>query len=178
MQVRPDLARRWVAAAVIAAATQGCASMPEAGGLDDGDGRPPPAAHDAGRANEVLLVAMNYLDVPYRRGGTAEDQGFDCSGFTRHVFAQSLGVALPRRADEQAGAAGFVRVRRAELAPGDLVFFNTLRRTFSHVGIYMGEGRFIHAPKPGAAVRVEDMRLPYWTSRFTGARRVAAAGQP
>jgi cell wall-associated NlpC family hydrolase len=69
-------------------------------------------------------------------------------------------------------------VRRAELAPGDLVFFNTLRRTFSHVGIYMGDGRFIHAPKPGASVRVEDMRLPYWTTRFTGARRVASTGQP
>lgn len=126
------------------------------------------------KTSEMVLAAMNFLDVPYRRGGNGGnggDAGFDCSGFTRHVFEVSLGLLLPRRADEQASAPGLVKVRRDELQPGDLVFFNTLKRTFSHVGIYIGEGRFIHAPRSGAQVRVEDMRYAYWTQRYTGARR-------
>lgn len=123
------------------------------------------------RASDMVLTAMNFLGVPYKRGGTSEDTGFDCSGFTRHIFEMSVGLILPRRADEQAKAASLVSIRREELRPGDLVFFNTLRRTFSHVGIYVGEGKFIHAPRSGAEVRVEDMRLAYWNKRFTGARR-------
>jgi len=87
------------------------------------------------------------------------------------VFETSLGLVLPRRADQQAKAPGLVAVKRDELQPGDLVFFNTLKRTFSHVGIYVGDGKFIHAPKPGGEVRVEDMRFVYWAKRFTGARR-------
>jgi cell wall-associated NlpC family hydrolase len=78
---------------------------------------------------------------------------------------------LPRRVDEQATAQGLLKVGRDELRPGDLVFFNTLRRTFSHVGIYVGEGKFIHAPRAGKQVRIEDMRQAYWARRFTGARR-------
>ncbi|MFT3665749.1 C40 family peptidase [Piscinibacter sp.] len=123
------------------------------------------------KASEMVLGAMNFLGVPYRRGGNSAEQGFDCSGFTRHVFEMSLGLVLPRRADEQAKAAGMVKVKRDELKPGDLVFFNTLKRTFSHVGIYIGEGKFIHAPRTGGEVRVEDMRYAYWSKRFTGARR-------
>jgi cell wall-associated NlpC family hydrolase len=122
------------------------------------------------KASDMVLAALNFLDVPYRRGGN-DDAGFDCSGFTRHVFGLSLGLVLPRRVDEQAAAAGLHAVRRNELRPGDLVFFNTLRRTFSHVGIYIGENRFIHAPRTGAQVRVEDMRVAYWRKRYTGARR-------
>jgi cell wall-associated NlpC family hydrolase len=129
----------------------------------------PPTPSD--RAAEMVLAAMNFVDVPYRRGGNGGDEGFDCSGFTRHVFNLSLGLVLPRRVDEQAGAAGLVKVKREELQPGDLVFFNTLKRTFSHVGIYIGEGRFIHSPRTGAQVRVEDMRFAYWARRYTGARR-------
>jgi len=121
-------------------------------------------------ASEAVLAAMNFLGVPYRRGGTTDD-GFDCSGFTRHVFESSLGLLLPRRADEQAKTAGLQAVRREELKPGDLVFFNTMRRTFSHVGIYIGEDRFIHSPKPGGEVRIDDMRQAYWAHRYTGARR-------
>ena len=123
------------------------------------------------RASDMVLTAMNFLGVPYRRGGNSAEQGFDCSGFTRHVFEASLGLLLPRRADEQATTAGLLNIKRNELKPGDLVFFNTLRRTFSHVGIYVGEGRFIHAPRPGGEVRVEDMGTTYWSKRFTGARR-------
>ena len=128
------------------------------------------------KASDMVITALNFLGVPYRRGGASET-GFDCSGFTRQVFETSLGLALPRRADEQAKAPGLVAVKRAELQPGDLVFFNTLKRTFSHVGIYIGEGKFIHAPKPGGEVRVESMSFAYWAKRFTGARRAGAAAE-
>jgi cell wall-associated NlpC family hydrolase len=123
------------------------------------------------RASDLVMSAMNFIGVPYRRGGNSEQTGFDCSGFTRHVFDQSLGLLLPRRADEQAHAPGLQSVRRDELKPGDLVFFNTLRRSFSHVGIYIGEGKFIHAPHSGSEVRIEDIHAAYWAKRFTGARR-------
>ncbi len=132
------------------------------------------AAPAAGReAGDLVLAALNFLDTPYRLGGNDHAQGFDCSGFTRHVFQVALGLALPRRADEQANAAGLVAIERDALVPGDLVFFNTLQRAFSHVGIYVGEGRFVHAPRSGSAVRVEDMRDRYWALRFDGARRAA-----
>lgn len=123
------------------------------------------------RASELVIGAMNFIGVRYQRGGVSADTGFDCSGFTRHVFEMSLGLVLPRRADEQAIAPGLVAVERADLRPGDLVFFNTLKRTFSHVGIYIGANRFIHAPSSGQAVRTEDMSFAYWAKRFTGARR-------
>ena len=134
--------------------------------------------HVRDRASELVMSAMNFIGVPYRRGGDSAEDGFDCSGFTRHVFDRSLGLLLPRRADEQARAPGLFSVKRDELKPGDLVFFNTLRRTFSHVGIYVGEGQFIHAPRSGSEVRVEDMRAAYWAKRFTGARRAPAAAEP
>jgi cell wall-associated NlpC family hydrolase len=133
--------------------------------------------HAAGmrdRAAEAVVTALAFIGVPYQRGGTSETSGFDCSGFTRYVFSHTLGQALPRRVDEQARAPGLVAVKRAELKPGDLVFFNTLKRTFSHVGIYVGDNRFVHAPKPGGEVRTEDMGRTYWKTRFTGARRFEA----
>ena len=131
------------------------------------------------KASDMVVTAMNFLGVRYQRGGSDADAGFDCSGFTRQVFETSLGLVLPRRADEQAKAAGLVKVRKDELQPGDLVFFNTLRRTFSHVGIYIGDGKFVHSPKPGGEVRIEDMRIVYWAKRFTGARRAdPVADQP
>ena len=122
-------------------------------------------------ASDLVMTAMNFLGVPYRRGGNTEDSGFDCSGFTRHIFERSIGLVLPRRADEQARTAGLTAIGRQELKPGDLVFFNTMKATFSHVGIYIGDDKFIHAPRAGSAVRIEDMRESYWASRFTGARR-------
>jgi hypothetical protein len=124
------------------------------------------------RTSELVVNAMGFLGVPYRRGGSSAETGFDCSGFVKAMYEQTLGHILPRRANEQAAATQ--RIDRQELQPGDLVFFNTLRRTFSHVGIYVGDNKFIHAPKPGAQVRVEDMGLPYWAARFDGARRVVA----
>lgn len=122
-------------------------------------------------ASELVLSAMNFLGVRYRFGGTSEETGFDCSGFTRHVFENSVGLLLPRRSSEQAQAPGLLSIHQDDLKPGDLVFFNTMRSAFSHVGIYVGEGKFIHAPRTGSTVRVEDMRQDYWTRRFDGARR-------
>jgi len=122
-------------------------------------------------ASGMVLSAMNFLGVRYTRGGNSVESGFDCSGFTRHIFEMSVGLVLPRRADEQAKLSGLLAIKKDELKPGDLVFFNTMKRTFSHVGIYVGEGKFIHSPRVGGAVRVEDMRESYWAKRFTGARR-------
>jgi cell wall-associated NlpC family hydrolase len=128
-------------------------------------------------ATEMVVSAMNFLGVRYKRGGNSAETGFDCSGFTRYVFENSLGLVLPRRADQQAKTAGLQDVNKDELKPGDLVFFNTMRRAFSHVGIYVGEGKFIHAPRSGAKVRIEDMGAKYWAKRFNGARR-ADLGTP
>jgi cell wall-associated NlpC family hydrolase len=125
------------------------------------------------QASSLVINAMAFLDVPYRYGGNSAETGFDCSGFVRAVYEQSLGKILPRRSDEQAAATQ--TIERSELKPGDLVFFNTMRRTFSHVGIYVGDGKFIHSPRSGAQVRMEDMRATYWNKRFNGARRVPLA---
>ena len=125
------------------------------------------------KASELVVNAMGFLGVPYKRGGNTVETGFDCSGFVRAIYEQSIGLILPRRAEQQAAATQ--NIDRSELKPGDLVFFNTMRRTFSHVGIYVGEGRFIHSPKPGAEVRVESMNMNYWAKRFDGARRVQAS---
>lgn len=122
------------------------------------------------KASELVVNAMGFLGVPYKRGGNTVESGFDCSGFVRAIYQQSIGLILPRRAEQQAAATQ--NISKADLQPGDLVFFNTMRRAFSHVGIYVGEGKFIHSPKPGAEVRVESMSLSYWERRFDGARRV------
>ena len=124
----------------------------------------------SGKASDLIVQAMGLLGVPYRRGGASENSGFDCSGFVRHLYEKSVGLVLPRRADEQASATEVIESN--ELKPGDLVFFNTMRRTFSHVGIYVGDNKFIHSPRSGSTVRVDDMREAYWKKRFTGARRV------
>ena len=122
------------------------------------------------KASEFVVTAIVFLGVPYRRGGNTAESGFDCSGFVRAMYQQSVGLLLPRKAEQQAAATE--KIDRADLQPGDLVFFNTMRRAFSHVGIYVGEGKFIHSPKPGSEVRVEDMGIAYWRHRFDGARRV------
>ena len=128
------------------------------------------------RTSELVVTAVGFLGVPYRRGGNTAETGFDCSGFVRAMYNQTIGLVLPRRAVEQAAATE--PIARTDLKPGDLVFFNTMRKAFSHVGIYVGEGKFIHSPKPGAQVRVEDMGVSYWSSRFDGARRVVTVPDP
>ncbi len=125
------------------------------------------------KASELVVNAMGFLGVPYKRGGNSVETGFDCSGFVRSIYEQSVGLLLPRKAEQQAAATQ--QIDKTELQPGDLVFFNTLRRAFSHVGIYVGDGKFIHSPKPGAEVRVESMGVSYWQRRFDGARRVVPA---
>lgn len=122
------------------------------------------------KASELVVNAMGFLGVPYKRGGTSAETGFDCSGFVRTMYEQTAGLLLPRKAEQQAAATQ--KIDKNDLRPGDLVFFNTMRRAFSHVGIYVGNGKFIHSPKPGAEVRVEDMGISYWARRFDGARRV------
>ena len=122
------------------------------------------------RASELVVNAMGFLGVPYRRGGNNAETGFDCSGFVRAMYEQTVGLVLPRRADQQAAATQ--TIDKQELQPGDLVFFNTMRHAFSHVGIYVGDGKFIHSPRTGSQIRVEDMRDSYWQRRFDGARRV------
>jgi len=127
----------------------------------------------------VVIAAMSFIDRPYQAGGQSAQTGFDCSGFTRHVFGQTLGIELPRSAEEQAQANALRAVpSRDELQPGDLVFFNTQQRTFSHVGIYLGDGRFIHAPRTGAQIRIERMSGAYWSVRYSGARRASAIEAP
>lgn len=129
--------------------------------------------HSVGeKASELVFNAMGFLGVPYRRGGNTAESGFDCSGFVKAMYSQTVGLILPRKAEQQAAATQ--KIDRADLQPGDLVFFNTMRRAFSHVGIYIGDGKFIHSPKPGSEVRVEDMGISYWNRRFDGARRVPA----
>lgn len=124
------------------------------------------------KASDLVVSAMNFIGVRYKMGGNNANDGFDCSGFTRYIFENSIGLVLPRRAEEQAQDPSLLKINMADLRPGDLVFFNTLRRTFSHVGIYVGDGKFIHAPRTGSEVRIEDMHQSYWMKRFTGARRV------
>ena len=124
----------------------------------------------AGRAGDLVVNAMGFLGVPYKRGGSSAETGFDCSGFVRAIYQQTVGLVLPRRADQQAASTQVID--KKELQPGDLDVFNTMRRTFSHVGIYVGDGKFIHSPRSGSEVRVEDMRQSYWQRRFDGARRV------
>lgn len=129
------------------------------------------ARHDvAGKTSDLVTTAMGLLGVPYRRGGNSAETGFDCSGFVRSIYSQTVGMVLPRRAAEQAAATQ--TIDKKELQPGDLVFFNTMRRTFSHVGIYIGDGKFVHSPRTGKTVRVENMQDSYWKKRFNGARRV------
>jgi cell wall-associated NlpC family hydrolase len=128
------------------------------------------------KASDLVVNALGFLGVPYQMGGNSVETGFDCSGFVKAMYEQTVGLILPRKAEQQAAATQ--QIDRSELQPGDLVFFNTLRRAFSHVGIYIGDGKFIHSPKPGSQVRVESMGLSYWSHRFDGARRVTAADTP
>lgn len=125
------------------------------------------------KASELVVNAMGFLGVPYKWGGSSAETGFDCSGFVRAIYEQSVGLMLPRQAEQQAAATQ--KIEKTDLKPGDLVFFNTMRRAFSHVGIYVGDGKFIHSPRAGSVVRVESMGLSYWQHRFDGARRVSGA---
>lgn len=121
-------------------------------------------------AEKAAERALNFIGIRYRRGGSSPETGFDCSGFVSHVF-KTIGTALPRTAREMSHQGE--TVNKDELQPGDLVFFNTMRRTFSHVGIYLGNQQFIHAPASGGRIRIDDLREKYWGKRYNGARRLS-----
>ncbi|MFZ6849342.1 C40 family peptidase [Undibacterium sp. RuRC25W] len=122
------------------------------------------------RASDLTLKAMDFMGIRYKRGGNTPENGLDCSGFVRLVFKDAVGENLPRTAAEISRVGE--NVDQKDLQPGDLVFYNTLKRGFSHVGIYLGDNKFIHSPSAGGQVRVESMDLAYWKKRFNGARRI------
>jgi len=122
------------------------------------------------RASDLTMKAMDFMGIRYKRGGNTPENGLDCSGFVRLVFKDAVGENLPRTAAEISRVGE--NVDQKDLQPGDLVFYNTLKRGFSHVGIYLGDNKFIHSPSAGGQVRVESMDLAYWKKRFNGARRI------
>jgi cell wall-associated NlpC family hydrolase len=124
----------------------------------------------ANKASELVMQAMGMLGVHYKRGGNSPEDGLDCSGLVDYVYQQAWGTVLPRTSVGLSKVGEAIKMK--DLQTGDLVFFNTLRRGFSHVGIYLGEHKFIHAPSPGGEVRIESMDISYWKKRFNGARRI------
>jgi cell wall-associated NlpC family hydrolase len=133
-----------------------------------------PAASSAMSINATVADPISHaystLGTRYRYGGETPDTGFDCSGLVAHVFQQAWGMSLPRNASAQSKVG--IPVKPLELEPGDLLFYNTRNKPYSHVGIYVGDGRFIHAPRSGQRVRLENALSPYWKARFNGARRL------
>ncbi len=122
---------------------------------------------------QIIDRAVELIGVRYRRSGDRPQTGFDCSGFVGYVFREGMGLILPRVSREisKAGAP----VSKDALEPGDLVFFNTMRHAFSHVGIYLGDHLFVHAPRTGERVRIDDLQERYWARRYNGARRVSGS---
>jgi cell wall-associated NlpC family hydrolase len=172
--------RAWLLGGLSAAAAitlQACSSTPARRGSsgrqrevdepDDGE------VGAAGPGSEIVMQALANVGKPYRWGGSRPAEGFDCSGLVAHVFDDALGMKLPRTSLQMSTRG--TRIERTGLSAGDLVFFNTSRYAYSHVGIYIGRGRFVHAPSSGSLVRVERMSNPYWSGRFNGARRLVAA---
>jgi len=125
------------------------------------------------RSPSLVNTALQVLGVKYQLGGESPDAGFDCSGLVGYVAEKSLGLKLPRRSADIARQG--ISVKRSELKKGDLVFFNTRGARFSHVGIYLGDQKFVHAPRTGSAVRIESMNVSYWQKRYNGARRLVAS---
>jgi len=139
-----------------------CASTPPA--------EKPNVISESSASIDVVMFAMSLAETPYRYGGNSVETGFDCSSFVGHVYKNSVGIELPRSSQELSQVGKLLD--RSQLQAGDLVFFNTQHRANSHVGIYVGEGKFVHAPRTGARIRVENMNENYWLSRYNGARRI------
>lgn len=132
----------------------------------------PVAQHnDEAQMNNLAIYAMSLYDTPYQYGEKSRLNGFDCSGFVQYVFQSSLGLQLPRTSFNMSRIGSALDT--AELKPGDLVFFNTAHSPYSHVGIFIGENRFIHAPSSGKAIKLSNINNPYWHSRYDGARRIS-----
>lgn len=122
------------------------------------------------RISDMLMYAISLSGIPYRYGGKNPREGFDCSGFVAHVFKTALNFSLPTNALAMSRVGQ--SIARSELSPGDLVFFNTMANPYSHVGIYLGDERFIHSPRSGGKIEIVHMQQKYWASRFDGARRL------
>lgn len=128
--------------------------------------------HFTHKATELAMTAVTLIGSHYKYGGNSPETGIDCSGLVRYVFKEAWGTTLPRTSLELSRVGQ--KVGKDELQPGDLVFYNTRRRNYSHVGIYLGDNKFIHAPSSGKTVRIDNMELGYWKNRFNGARRIAS----
>jgi len=169
-------------AAMLCAAAAGATSAVAADATDEpalpapvrepSDPADAPRFGDGVRNNVRAMInkALDLVGIRYRRGGANAETGFDCSGFVGYVVHEALGFVLPRTSRELSRAGE--PVEKDELQPGDLVFFKTMRHAVSHVGIYLGDNQFVHAPRPGSAVRIEDLRDRYWAKRYNSARRI------
>lgn len=162
------------AVVVLAAALAGCAGPQPAGG---GAGLPGNMATrypnlDPAKRLDVVMTAMSLLETDYRYGGARPLQGFDCSGLVQFVFAKAGGVNLPHNTAQIAAIAR--TIPRSQLRQGDLVFFNTLGRPYSHMGIYLGGGRFINAPSSGGQVRIDNLNNPYYQRHYEAVKTLFA----
>jgi len=124
----------------------------------------------SGMVREILMSALSLIGIQYKYGGGSPETGFDCSGFVRYVFQQAASLSLPHSVHALSQLGQSIPI--GQLKPGDLVFFDTLKSAFSHVGIYLGSNRFIHAPSAGGSINVVSMNDTYWAKRFNGARRL------
>lgn len=168
----------WVAATL--AWLAGCASAPQRpsqatfksshSALANAPARAPSRA-SAGTANDVLFRAIALVGTPYRWGGNTPASGFDCSGLVDYIYRNAANLALPHSSSAMADLSGLKVTRMTELASGDLVFFGN-KRTISHVGVYVGKGRFVHAPNSGGTVRLDDIDGPYWLDHFAYGKRL------
>jgi cell wall-associated NlpC family hydrolase len=166
-------------AAILMLAAMTLALLPRAGMAAQPAAAPTvqrPMARVLQSAQDLAIYALGLIGVDYRYGGNSPEHGLDCSGLVRYVFQEVVGVTLPRTAREMARLGG--RVAPGDLKAGDLVFFNTLSSPFSHVGIYLGDDRFIHAPHRGGEVEIVTMSQRYWQQRYDGARRLVGVVVP
>lgn len=173
--VRPTPAAARSASLLVLALTlalAGCASKPppRKAGLPPARSWPQVAPADPAAANAVLMRALGLVGTPYRYGGNTPEGGFDCSGLVTYVYRDMLDLRLPRSSSELAAVQG-PKIAPERLAAGDLVFFGN-RGNVSHVGIYVGEGRFVHAPSTGGTVRLDTLDGYYWRDHYTGSKRV------
>ncbi|BEV71269.1 MULTISPECIES: C40 family peptidase [unclassified Paludibacterium] len=127
-----------------------------------------------GAGREILMYTLSLLDVGYQFGGSNPAAGLDCSGMVSYIYYNAVGVKLPHNAAQIAGLARPIDIN--DLRVGDLVFFNTLNRPFSHMGIYIGDGKFVHAPRSNSVIRVDRLDNRYFASRFEGARTLFSQG--
>ncbi|GAA5785608.1 peptidase P60 [Chitiniphilus shinanonensis] len=166
---------KFVLLAAVAALLAACGTAPQKSARPGYKPAPTPIGQlnvDSAQRQEILMYALGLLDVGYQFGGNNPEAGLDCSGMVSFIYRNAAGVALPHNAAQIAQMAR--PVERKGLQAGDLVFFNTLGRSFSHMGVYIGDGKFIHAPSSGGKIRVDSLDKPYFAERFEGGRTLFA----